>query len=83
MCGALPDGPLWGHGLGAVPVRRVAPAGRNPTHGFTTVSPSAGGWRKLSGLEIYRFRIRCFITKSGQDARAPRKGPTRNEGFQP
>jgi len=44
MCGALPDGPLWGHGLGAVPVRRVAPAGRNPTYEFGTMIIASAKW---------------------------------------
>ena len=32
---------------------------------------------------IYWFRISCFVTKSGQDARAPGKERTRNETFYP
>jgi len=57
VCGALPDDSPWERGLEALPNRRVAPDGRNPTYGSLMV------------LYYARERIADFIhRKDAKDA---------------
>jgi len=63
---ALPDDPVEVRGLEMVPNRRVAPAGRNPTHEIAPsplsadahVSNPTGGNESAGGENIFCLKIR-------------------------